>query len=72
MPKQAITIGVGSIMGAAKIILWARGASKARAVQGMCSGLVTTALPASLLQLHPNVIDILDLIDSLTDLYLVK
>ncbi len=61
VPKQAITMGVGSILGAKKILLLASGSSKARAVQGMCSGVVTTALPASLLQLHPNVTVILDL-----------
>ena len=55
VPQQAITMGVGSIMHAEKILLMACGKNKARAVQLMCCGKVTTKLPASLLQLHRSI-----------------
>jgi glucosamine-6-phosphate deaminase len=45
----------------ARIVLVATGRPKARAVAAMMNGQISTALPASLLQLHPNVEVILDL-----------
>lgn len=55
VPTQAITMGIKNIMDAKKIILIATGSSKAKAVYQMITGEVTTALPASILQTHPNV-----------------
>ncbi len=55
VPLKAVTMGVGSIMAAEKIILLASGESKAEAISEMCSGKVTTRVPASLLQLHREV-----------------
>ncbi len=60
VPGQAITMGVGSIMNAAKIMLMANGESKAVAIRDMCSGIITTKVPASLLQLHRDVIVLVD------------
>lgn len=60
VPKQAITMGVGGIMKAKKIILIASGASKAEAIKGLLSGKVTTENPASMLQMHRDVIVIVD------------
>ncbi len=60
VPKQAITMGLGSIMLAKKILLLAAGKNKAEAIAGSLSGLITTALPASLLQLHRDVTVIAD------------
>ncbi|MGM0688432.1 MAG: glucosamine-6-phosphate deaminase [Bacillota bacterium] len=60
VPYQAITMGVGSIMHAEKILVMACGKNKARAIQLMCCGKVTTNLPASLLQLHRCVTLLLD------------
>ncbi len=60
VPEQAVTMGVGSIMGAARIVLLASGESKAEAVRKMCSGKVSTGHPASLLQLHRAVTVIAD------------
>ncbi|OAB34876.1 glucosamine-6-phosphate deaminase [Paenibacillus macquariensis subsp. defensor] len=60
VPKQAITMGVASIMKARQIILLARGAGKAEAVKAALQGPITTQCPASLLQCHPNVIVLLD------------
>ena len=60
VPRQAVTMGMASIMHAAKIMLLATGAGKAKAVQQMCSGKISTGLPASLLQLHRDVILLVD------------
>jgi glucosamine-6-phosphate deaminase len=60
VPRQAITMGLGSIMFAKKILLLASGKSKAEAIARTVSGLVTTELPASLLQLHRDTIVIVD------------
>lgn len=54
VPHQAITMGISSIMKAAKILLLASGENKAPAVRDSFSGLVSTSVPASLLQLHQN------------------
>jgi glucosamine-6-phosphate deaminase len=61
VPREALTMGVGTMLDARSIVLIATGRSKARAVASMFSGSVSTAQPASLLQLHPNVEIILDL-----------
>lgn len=60
VPKKAITIGLGQIMKAKKIILLANGANKADAVKGLFSGKITTNNPATLLQLHKDVTIIID------------
>ncbi len=60
VPRQAVTMGVGSIMHAEKILLMASGKSKTRAVQLMSCGKITTSLPASLLQLHRNITLLVD------------
>lgn len=55
VPRQALTMGIGVIMSARKILLVASGADKADAVAGMVKGPVTPWLPASILQLHNDV-----------------
>lgn len=55
VPRWAISMGIGSIMKARKIILVATGAAKADAVYGMVKGPVTPECPASILQMHPDV-----------------
>lgn len=60
VPRQALSMGIGSIMRARKVVLVANGADKANAVYGMVKGPVTPALPASILQFHPNVTVFLD------------
>ena len=60
MPRYAMTMGIGSIMKAKKIVLIATGASKADAVKGMIEGPVTPQLPASILQQHDDVVIFLD------------
>jgi glucosamine-6-phosphate deaminase len=61
VPREALTMGVGTMLEAAAIVLVATGKSKAQAVRSMFTGRVTTARPASMLQLHKNVEVILDL-----------
>lgn len=60
VPKKAITLGLGGIMKAKKILVLASGKNKAEIVRKMFSGEVTTQVPASLLQLHPDVTVIVD------------
>jgi glucosamine-6-phosphate deaminase len=60
VPREALSMGVGTIFAARAIVLVAVGRSKARAVQRMLAGRVTPMVPASLLQLHPNVQLVLD------------
>ncbi len=56
VPTAAYTMGVGSIMRAKMILLIASGKAKAQAVKDTVSGPVTPRVPASVLQLHPNVV----------------
>lgn len=60
VPKYAITMGIKNIMRSKHIILMASGKEKADAVYQMVHGEVTENLPASVLQLHPNVVIIVD------------
>ena len=60
MPRYALTMGIGSIMRAKKILLIATGESKAQAIKGMIQGEVTPQLPASVLNEHDDVIVMLD------------
>jgi glucosamine-6-phosphate deaminase len=59
-PRCAITMGIGTILEARKIILLATGESKAAAVAKSIEGPITCAVSASALQLHPDVTFILD------------
>ena len=60
VPRQAFTQGLRNIMNAKKILILASGENKAKAVYGMVYGDVTEALPASVLQLHPDCTLIVD------------
>lgn len=60
VPTHAITMGIGSILKAKQILLMAKGADKAEIVAKALKGPITTQCPASLLQLHPNVVVIVD------------
>ena len=54
VPTHAVTMGMGAILQAKRILLLA-GAEKAAIVRQAMEGPVTPQVPASLLQLHPNV-----------------
>ncbi len=55
VPRQAISMGIGSILRAKRIILLASGEAKAEAVKACVEGPITPFCPASALQLHPDV-----------------
>lgn len=60
VPTRACTMGIGGIFSAKKILLLANGAQKAQALQAAFCGPVTPQVPASILQLHPDVTVIAD------------
>jgi glucosamine-6-phosphate deaminase len=60
VPKSAISMGIKTIMHAKKIVLLASGIEKAKVIERMLNGDITPDLPASILQLHPDVTLILD------------
>lgn len=60
VPRQAITLGNRNIMAAKRIILLATGKDKAKAIAEAIKGNITPKMPASLLQVHPNVQFLLD------------
>ena len=55
VPREALSMGMGTILRSRAIVLLATGASKASCVERLMNGGVTTELPASFLQLHPDV-----------------
>lgn len=60
VPKQAFTMGIGTIMAARKILLIVSGNEKAQILYDALCGPVTSHVPASILQMHPNVIVVAD------------
>ncbi len=60
VPNAAVTMGMGTILRARKIVIAASGASKREAVKGVLSGMLDTHCPASLLNVHPDVIFVVD------------
>ena len=60
VPTKALTMGIGTILGAKKIIILANGAAKHDAISIMLAGGLTTACPASMLNLHNDVTVICD------------
>ncbi|MEM5475196.1 glucosamine-6-phosphate deaminase [Pacificibacter sp. AS14] len=60
VPKDAVTMGIGAILKARKIVLLACGSVKADAVKAMAEGPIGRFCPASSLRGHPNVAVVLD------------
>jgi len=60
VPRQALTMGVHNIMSAKHVLVVVSGADKADAVYKMVCGTVDPQVPASILQLHPNVTIVAD------------
>ncbi len=54
-PDKAITVGVGTMLSAKRIVLMAWGEDKARAVKAITEGPVSSDCPASLLQKHDHI-----------------
>jgi glucosamine-6-phosphate deaminase len=60
VPAEALSMGIATILQARRILLVARGAAKAEIVARVLEGPVTTEVPGSFLQVHPNVEVVLD------------
>ena len=60
VPKQAYTMGIQSILKSKKILLIANGEGKAEILYKACCGAITPHIPASVLQLHPDVVVVAD------------
>lgn len=60
VPPSAITMGIGTILDATRILLIATGSSKAEIVQATVEGPITSLVPATALQLHANVTIVVD------------
>ena len=56
VPKQAYTMGIGSIMRAKRVLMLVSGKGKAQIVKDAFFGPVTPNVPASILQLHNDFI----------------
>src|SRR5699024_8080346 len=61
VPTEAITMGIGTIMEARKIILLVQGEKKAEILTKVLHGDVTSDVPASFLQMHKDVTIITDI-----------
>jgi glucosamine-6-phosphate deaminase len=55
VPREALSMGVATIMHARSIVLMATGREKANVIAKTVTGPITTRVPASLLQLHHDV-----------------
>ena len=60
VPREALSMGMATILKARMLILVATGAGKARCVERMIHGPLTTRLPASFLQMHRSAVVYLD------------
>lgn len=60
VPRQAYTMGIGTIMSAKKILLIVSGEDKAAILREVICGPVTPRVPASILQMHPDVTIVAD------------
>lgn len=56
VPRQAYTMGIGTIMRAKKVLVLVSGRDKAQIVKKAFFGPVTPQIPASILQLHSDVV----------------
>jgi len=60
VPRKSITMGVGTILKAKKIILMAHSEQKSKIIKEMVEGSITSKIPATYLQHHENVKVLLD------------
>lgn len=60
VPQQALTMGIGQIMQARRVIVIASGSEKREALQKAFWGPVTPEVPASILQMHTDVTLVMD------------
>jgi len=60
VPRKAITMGIGTIKNAKRIVLMAWGANKSKIIQETIEGEISSIVPATYLQQHNNTSFILD------------
>jgi glucosamine-6-phosphate deaminase len=60
VPKQGLTMGIGTIMEAKQLVLLADGQEKARIIREALRGRIRQKVPATALQRHPNLVVIID------------
>lgn len=60
VPKYAFSMGCGVIMNAKRILMVATGEEKAQAIHDMVKGPISPKCPASILQMHPDVVVVVD------------
>lgn len=60
VPRRAISLGIGGIMSAKKVVLIAMGQDKAEAIRGAVKGDINPRLQASILRAHPDAVFLLD------------
>lgn len=60
VPDMAITMGIATIMEAKQCLLLACGNTKSQAIAKAIEGPITSMVPASCLQMHPNTVAIID------------
>lgn len=60
VPRFGISMGIRDVMAARKILLVAKGKSKAPIIQKILSGVLTTDVPATVVILHPNLEIVID------------
>lgn len=60
VPKQALTVGIGTVMAAREVLLVCSGHNKARALQHIIDGSVSHKWTASILQMHQHSIVVCD------------
>lgn len=60
VPKQALTVGIGTVMAAREVLILCNGHHKARALQHIIDGEISHKWTASMLQMHPKCIVVCD------------
>jgi glucosamine-6-phosphate deaminase len=60
VPAEALSMGIGTILRARRVVLVATGGKKAECIRQATGGRLTTRVPASMLQVHADVELILD------------
>ncbi|MDO5015884.1 MAG: glucosamine-6-phosphate deaminase [Eubacteriales bacterium] len=60
VPARALSMGIKQILNAKKILMLVNGEAKTAALKAMVTGPVTPKVPASILQLHPDVLVLCD------------
>ena len=60
VPTKALTMGIGSILGAKTIVIMANGKNKHEAVSALLGSEITTEIPATMLKVHKDVVLVCD------------